>query len=548
MIALLMFAVVSAPQAQTPEVFVVETVPATEAAPARVTVSADQRQIDCFAALRALADAMTWRLDVESAPLRNDLQLASVDLSLARQNPRMVAQLIAVAGDADVIFDQRPGVAEPATTMHVVRQPSAETASGRRRLRDVAGQWYRSFLRAELEFAPSERSGGNGARMHLGELLVETGDIPSAIGFFRDVYESAPSEHLTPAVLKIAECHLDLAAGHADRAARLAEYHQAEQWVRHVFEYVPTSEENAAATILLGRALLGQARNEATAMRTRAVARECQRELRSRVIRLTDSMELLRVWILTGQAHFLTGRPARAYSTMKNLRESRYFNDLEPQHFLDYHFLLGFGALGVGEADLAMRSLEWFLIHGDEDDRRGQAYVMLAEAYMERGRYLEARAASVQARRRHLSSMTAAWRERTLKVWARTALALGDKEEAFLELEQLILRRDEPQLTLFLIDELLADRQWQRAMSVARVLTDRDDHDGDLARYKTVAALYEQSLAGGHLADFPPQAVAIAPKVMNESLRRKIATMIGEAYTKLEMLEHAADAFRGILR
>ena len=112
----------------------------------------------------------------------------------------------------------------------------------------------------------------------------------------------------------------------------------------------------------------------------------------------------------------------------------------------------------------------------------------------------------------------------------------------------MVLRGEEPELTLFLVDELLADRQWQRAMSVARPLTRQDDSLGDRARYKTIKALYEQAVAGKHLDDFPSQAVAIAPKVQDPDLRAKIATLIGEAYTQLDMLEHAADAFRGILR
>ena len=156
-------------------------------------------------------------------------------------------------------------------------------------------------------------------------------------------------------------------------------------------------------------------------------------------------------------------------------------------------------------------------------------------------------AASGEARNRHIGP-TAPWYERTCKVWARTALALGEKEEAFGELERIVLRGEEPQLTLFLVDELLADRQWQRAMSAARPLTEQEGPLGDQARYKTVLALYEQSIAGDHLDDFPAQAIALAPKVKDQELRSKLATMIGEASTELEMLEHAADAFRGILR
>jgi len=195
-----------------------------------------------------------------------------------------------------------------------------------------------------------------------------------------------------------------------------------------------------------------------------------------------------------------------------------------------------------------MRAFEWFLMHAEDDERRGAVYVMLAEAYFAQARFLEGRAAAMEARRSFMPQLSETWRERALKVWARTGLALGHKEASFLELEQLVLRGEEPELALFLMDELLADRQWQRAMAVGRRFLGRDDAYGDQARFRQVQALYAQARAGGHLADFPAQAIALAPKVEDEQLRRELATMIGEAYTTLEMLEHAADAFRGILR
>ncbi|MGK0301554.1 MAG: hypothetical protein ACI89X_002433, partial [Planctomycetota bacterium] len=249
-----------------------------------------------------------------------------------------------------------------------------------------------------------------------------------------------------------------------------------------------------------------------------------------------------------GHAQFLMERPQRCYETMQSLRESPYFDDLGPEQFLDYHFLLGYGALGSDKPELAMRALEWFLIHAENDDRRGRAYVLMAESYFEQQLFLEGRAASIEAREHHLAGMPSDWRQRTLRIWARTALALGEKESAFVELEQMVLRGEEPELSLFLIDQMLDDHQWQRAMTVASVLIDRDDHIGDQARFKTVKALYAQAVAGDHMNEFPSLAIAIAPKVSDPGLREQISTMIGEAYTTLNKLEHAADAFRGILR
>lgn len=541
-------AALSAQKDQDVPVFVRKDIKRSEGGPVETVVAADERQINCRMALRELAETMKWSLVIESTRLDTDLRQAPIDLNLVDQNPRMVAQLLAVSGGADTIFDEPAGFEGARVTLHVVRVPSGETESGRQRLRAIAGQWYRSFLQDELEYEPVVQREGVHVRMHLGQLLIDSGDLESAIAFFGDVYERRPHEQVAGAILKVAACHLDLAKAHVDREAKLKEFAEAEKWIRRIFDGMPSAPEITPATILLGRALLGQAQAQSDPGDTRLLAQKCQDELRSRIIRLLDSIELLEVWLLAGQAQFLMDRADRAYNTMLSLRESPYFDDLGPEQFLDYHFLLGYGALGVGKAELAMRAFEWFLIHAGEDQRRGRAYVMLAESYLAQQRFVQARAASVEARKRYLATMSSDWRQRTLRVWARTALALGEKESAFLELEQMVLRGEEPELTLFLADELLADNQWQRAIAVASVLMEREDELGDEARFKTVKALYEQAVAGKHMVDFPPQAIAIAPKVTDPDLRSRIATMIGEAYTSLNKLEHAADAFRGILR
>ena len=533
---------------QAEPIFVKREVASVDGGPVKVTVTADKRGINCLVGLQQLADTMNWNLAVESTPLENDLRFAPIDLNLADQTPRMVAQLLAVAGGADAIFDEPAGFEGARVTLHVVRVPSGETESGRQRLRAIAGQWYRSFLKDELQFEPIVQDKSVEVRMHLGQLLIDSGDLENAIVFFSDVYDRRPHDDVGPAILKLAECHLDLAKGCVDREAKLKQCIEAEKWVRRVFEGMPSSQSITPATILLGRALLGQAQAQPDRASTHIKAQLCQDELRARVIRLLDSIDLLKVWLIAGHAQFLMERPERTYNTMMSLRESAYFDDLLPSQFLDYHFLLGFGALGVGKYDLSMRALEWFLIHSENDDRRGQAYVMLAEVYLAQDRFVQSHAASIEARTKFLSQMNSDWRQRTFKVWARSALALGEKEGAFFQLEQMVLRADEPELTLFLVDELLVDNQWQRAMSIASILAEREDSLGDQARFKMVQALYEQARASKHMDDFPAQAIAIAPKVTDPELRSQIATMIGEAYTTLQKLEHAADAFRGILR
>lgn len=537
-----------APQAPETGVFAKNVLSSKDGEAPRTVVTADKRQINCRDALEELCNTMNWNLVFESTPLDNELRIASIDLNLAEQDPRMVAQLLAVAGGADTIFDEPARFEGARVTLHVVRTPSGEHESGRQRLRALAGQWYRSFLQDELKYEAVVQQEGMHVRMHLGQLLIDSGDLESAILFFSDVYENRPHDHVANAVLRVAECHLDLARGHLDNELKLQQLIEAEKWVRRIFEGLPNSPATTPATLLLGRVLLAQAQAQSNPTAIHAKARQCQEELRARIIRLLDSVELLEVWLLAGHAQFLMERPQRCYETMQSLRESPYFDDLGPEQFLDYHFLLGFSALGSGKPELAMRALEWFLIHAEDDDRRGRAYVLLAESYFAQQRFVQGRAASIEARKRYLAGMPSDWRQRTLRIWARTALALGEKESAFVELEQMVLRGEEPELSLFLVDQMLDDHQWQRAMSVASVLIDREDRIGDQARFKTVKALYAQAIAGNHMDEFPSLAIAIAPKVTDPALRSQISTMIGEAYTKLNKLEHAADAFRGILR
>lgn len=529
-------------------VFVVAVVAAADGRPARTLVAADRRMIDCREALQQLTQAVGWNLAIESKPLENDLGFQSIDLNLVDQEPRMVAQLLAVAAGADVVFDEAGSEVGARPTLHVVRLPDENTESGRLRLRAMAGQWYRSFLRDELQNEPLVARESVQVRMNLAQLLIESGDLETAIAFYTQVYEQRPHDFVGDALVKIAQCHLDMAAAAPDRAVQRVNFDKAEQWARLLLERLPTAPQITTATIQLGRAMLGQARTEPRPEQVRQRAELCQSELRARVIRLIDSIEVLDVWLLAAEAQVLLELPARVHETMLTLRESPYFEEMSPRQFLDYHFLLGYGALGLKKYDLAMKSVEWYLIHAENDPRRGIAYVLLAESYLAQKKLVQARAASVEARSRHLGSMTPEWRERALKVWARAALMLGEKEGAFQELEQLVARGEEPELTLFLADEMLADRQWERAIAVVRHLLELENALGDRARFKKISALYEQALASNHLDDFPPQAVLLAPTIHDPELRSRTATMIGDAYARLGKLEHAADAYRGILR
>jgi tetratricopeptide (TPR) repeat protein len=176
------------------------------------------------------------------------------------------------------------------------------------------------------------------------------------------------------------------------------------------------------------------------------------------------------------------------------------------------------------------------------------ANVLMTDAYMRLGQHLQAHAAAVLVRKEFLSELPPAWRTRALEQWARTALTLGDKEPAFQELELLIHRENNPHLTLFLTEQLITDQQWQRAISVAKLLVNSDGDAADQARYKTVRALYQQAKAGKSFADFPTQARELAVRIQSIEMRGKCAELIGDAYTDLGQLETAADAYRGILR
>jgi hypothetical protein len=514
----------------------------------RTVVSADRRAVPCLDALRLLADATNWNIRVDSKPLENDLRFHTVDLDFADQDPRVIAQLIAVAAGADVVVDQGDPDAGVRPTLHVTRKPDGATESGRARLRALAGQWYRSFLVDELRHEPLVEAEANQVRMNLGQLLVENGDLEAAIPCFAEVYDHRPGETVPAAVLRLAQTTLELAAGQRDDAAALRDYGKAEEWARKLLESRPSAKEATAATVVLGRALLGQARTVGDPQKARDLCDRCRAELAARVMRLLDSAEMLDVWLLVGEAQFRLDWPTRVHETMQTLRASPNFDDLTERQFLDYHFLLGFGALGSDKPELAMKALEWFLIHADGDRRAGMANVMLADAYLRLHRFVQARAAAVAARQQFLGDLDASWRSKALRLWARTGLAIGDKESAFSELEVLVHRDDDPELALFLVDELVADQQWQRAISVAKLLTGRDGAAGDQARYKTVRALWEQALASKNVAEFPAQARDLAVRIADVDLRSRCAELIGDAWTQLGQLETAADAYRGILR
>ncbi|GAB4145112.1 MAG: hypothetical protein Fur0037_13000 [Planctomycetota bacterium] len=504
----------------------------------RITVEADRSAISCLDALRRLAAAVNWNVDFESSPLEADLRFATVDLNLAEQPPLVVAQLIAVAGGADVVFDAGDPDVPTRPSLHVVRPPDEQTEAGRQRLRAFAEQWYRSFLLDELRNEPLVREEATNVRMNLGRLLIESGDLETAIEFFVQVCDDETNPMVPAAMLRIAQCNNDLAAAERDAARRKDLHEKAEKWARKLLERYPSDPASRQGVVELGKALLGQERHE-----------ECRGELRARAIRLLDSAEILDVELLIGEADFRLAAHERVYEDMLTIRETPGFGSMTDRQFLDYHFLLGDGALGAGKPDVAMKALEWFLIRGPMDPRRGVAYTLLGESYMALDKYVEARAAAVQVRERYMQDLDENWRRRAIELYANSGLALGEKDEAFKDLEVLVQRHEDPELAIYLVERLIEDRQYQWAISVAeRSLDGRDDEFGDRGRFLEIQAMFEQGMAAKNMTDFPQRAIPIVLRIRSPERRSRSAEMIGRAYEVLGKPEHAADAYRGILR
>lgn len=534
--------------------FTARDVLSADGASAQTMVSADRRAVTSFDALHHLTEAMNWNLQIESRRLEEDLRSFTVDLDLQDQDPRMVGQLLAVAAGADSGFDAGEPRVGRRPTLHVMRKPGNETGSGRNRLRQLAAQWYRSFLGDELKHEPIVTEEWARVRMELGQLMFERGEFEAAIDEFFKVQGQRSILYAPRALLRIAQAQVELADFAIDPRKARDHAARAVAWAETLLRDYAHSPEATGATVALGRALLREAAMAEDVESSRIIYDRCRKALWARVMKLRDTVEMLDVWLLMGQAAFHLEQPAQVYESMLTLRESPNFEDLSDRQFRDYHFLLGYSALGIGKADLAMRSLEWFLIHCAGDDRRRLANLMLAEAYLDLGCFLEAQAAGLEAGINQRLSIWidggSSWQSRAPLLWARILLAIGKKEEAFLDLES--LERDggrpNPQLVLFLVDQLLVDHQWQRAVAAARVLLDGSGEFADQARFKTVQALYQQSVASKSFADFPARAREFAVEVNDAELQRKCAEMIGDAYAAMGRREAAADAYRGFLR
>jgi len=496
-------------------------------------VGVERNGVAADRALRELAGSLRWRIEFETRQLEADVARTALDLALEDQNPRTVAHLIAVAGGADVTFDDRRGEDGPDTTLHVVRSATSGSDTGRQRLRRWATGWYETFLAEELRLDPLVREESMAVRMNLGLLLMKQGDLESAAHVFEGAWKEDQSHPSVPrALLKLAECQHELGRDE-----------QAEKWAKELKKRNPALEETADATVLLGKILIGLGKAESTRYD------ECVRTLDAMLLPLADAPQVVDVLLLIGEAHRLRAEPGRVLHTTELLWSTHDYKKLSERQMLDYWYLRGSGAEGVGKHDEAMEALEWFLGLTDSDARRGQAFVLLGRCYLALGRFVEARAAAVEAKML-APALDAEWQQKARFLESNAMLALGDRERAFEDLEVAVRKAplEVPEQVLFLVDKLIEVGRYQKAVQAAELLKDGKGRHADLARVKKAQALYLQAQASSVIKGFPAAAIAVARQVQDAELKRTLAELIGKAYESLGEIDRAADAYRGILR
>ena len=122
------------------------------------------------------------------------------------------------------------------------------------------------------------------------------------------------------------------------------------------------------------------------------------------------------------------------------------------------------------------------------------------------------------------------WRKEARILQAKTALALGQKDQAFADLEREV-RRDPvqtPELIVFLIESFLENNRFQKAITSADLLTATSGKWGDKARYLKLLAMWKQNPRAELLDNFLSQARVLAPRIEDEDLQRKAAEIIGK--------------------
>ena len=378
----------------------------------------------------------------------------------------------------------------------------------------------------ELEVDPLVVENAMQVRMHVGHLMMEGRDFEGATRYFRQIYDEDRNHDFVPtALLRMAEAFYEL-----------GDYKNAEHWTRELRKDYPILPEAASATVLLGRVLLALERYES-----------CRQVMESSFLRLQDAPEIIDLYLILAMAEMKLGMTREVLDHTEILNGAHSFRELNYRQFLDFTFLYGYGLLGEGRHKAAMEVLELFLIRGENDPRRGEVFVMLGEAYLALDKFLEARAAALEARE-SMGSMDEASRNEARKLYAKTSLAVGDKEGAFREMESQVRRTFDQGLILFLIDEFMKEGRFQRAITTAELLVELDTPEGDQARYRKVLAMWRQAQQSKMFDDVPAKAVEVAKQIQDEELQSKVAEIIGQAYEAVGDLQRATEAYRGILR
>jgi tetratricopeptide (TPR) repeat protein len=495
------------------------------------TVSANRAAVPGDIAMRELAREMGWTLRYHATAFEKHLADSVIDLSFAARGPRTVANLIAVAAGTDVVFVDREVDGRTATELIVVAVPDPSAEEGRRRLREWAIEWYRTFLDEDTRGGSERLAEALRVRMQLSDLLRKQGSLVEAASILEKLYEIAPEHDYVPAaLLRMAQCWFE---------AGPETWPDAERRARDLTRLHPARPEAAQGTILLGRILLAEGRWS-----------ECVATLERHTLTLAGAPEIVDLYLLMGTAQFRLLDPDAVLRTLSTLEDGRKPEQFAAEQRADWLFLRGYAAAERGDGKRAARMLEQFIAATPEkDERRAIAFVLLAKAYLVEQRYLQARASALAARRdRALLDRT--WSRASSEVWASTASALGEEDRALLELEVEVRHEPDadPELVLFLANLLREHGRHQRALGMLTKIEARGDDFGDRGRLMRVETLFEQSVAGGTLPRFPAAAIEIAPTIVDPVRQRRVAELVGIVYERLGQTEKAADAFRGVLR
>jgi len=341
----------------------------------------------------------------------------------------------------------------------------------------------------------------------------------------------------------------------AQAAFELGHLEQAEKWARELTRQHPSLSTTAQASVLVGRILL-QARNRDGSPRYD----ESIRFLKDNLIRFASAPETTDIHLLVAEAERCRNRPNEIMRVLDAAVTAHPATDWTHEQWLDYGFLRGVGAEGMAQElpagpertarlEEAIRWLELFLGVGRGDPRRGVAFVVLARGYLGTDRFLEARAAALEALANR-TGLDGAWLQQARILEAKTALLLNDEDVAFMNLETYARKpsEDKSALIVFLVDSLIEAGRYQQAITNADLLAGEKSVWGDRARSRRALAMFKSAQDTGSYADFIQQATRIAGRIEDATEQRKIAELIGQAYESENMIEKAADAYRGILR